>query len=210
MPWYTVTEEERLLLDCFIMESTNSCGYSLSIRSCLMVLISLLKSLLSWHMNLAWLIKHCVLNKNRTVVNVQKHNSCNIRIVGRVVSFRSVWYQGNQAIKSYQNFVFRPSLMLSSYISYIYLLFLWKPHPQPILRLTSIRATTYNTSNFLYDEHDKLKIKERKIYAFFLSTRANTKCKSFEIIERKSNKLGNVCMALNSRAFSPLLSLISE
>jgi hypothetical protein len=67
-------------------------------------------------------------------------------------------------------------------------------------------ATTYN--NFFNDEHDKkLKMKERKIYAFFLSTRVNAECKSFEIIERKSNKLGNVYMALDSRALALLLSL---
>jgi hypothetical protein len=43
MPWY-VTEEGRLLLDGFITESVNSYAYSLSIRSCHMFLISLLKS----------------------------------------------------------------------------------------------------------------------------------------------------------------------
>jgi hypothetical protein len=30
--WYTVFQEGSLLLDDFIMESTNSCGYSLSIK----------------------------------------------------------------------------------------------------------------------------------------------------------------------------------
>jgi hypothetical protein len=44
--WYVVAEE-RLTLDGFITESTNCCGYSLSIRS------YLLKSFQSWHMTLA-------------------------------------------------------------------------------------------------------------------------------------------------------------
>jgi hypothetical protein len=49
VPRYVVSEERRLLLDSFIMESTNSCGYSLSIWSYLIFLISLLKSVWSWH-----------------------------------------------------------------------------------------------------------------------------------------------------------------
>jgi hypothetical protein len=44
MPWNVVSEKGQLLLNGFIKESTNSCGHSLSIRSCLMFLISLLKS----------------------------------------------------------------------------------------------------------------------------------------------------------------------
>jgi hypothetical protein len=39
-----IVPEGRLLFLGFIMESTNSCAYSLSIRSCLTLLISLLKS----------------------------------------------------------------------------------------------------------------------------------------------------------------------
>jgi hypothetical protein len=57
VPWYIVSEERLLLLDGFIMESTNSCGYSLSIISCLIFLIPLLKSYWPWHMTLAGLIK---------------------------------------------------------------------------------------------------------------------------------------------------------
>jgi hypothetical protein len=41
-----------LLLPGFIMRSTNSCGYPLSIRSCLMFWISLLKCFWSWHTTL--------------------------------------------------------------------------------------------------------------------------------------------------------------
>jgi hypothetical protein len=43
VPWYTVSEEGRLLIDGFITESTNSFGYSLNVRSCRMFLISLSK-----------------------------------------------------------------------------------------------------------------------------------------------------------------------
>jgi hypothetical protein len=56
-PWYVLSEEGRFLLDSFIIESTNSCWYSWSIGSCLMFLISLLKSFWSWHMILARLTK---------------------------------------------------------------------------------------------------------------------------------------------------------
>jgi hypothetical protein len=33
-PWYMISEEGWLYLDSFIMEPANSCGYLLSIRSC--------------------------------------------------------------------------------------------------------------------------------------------------------------------------------
>jgi hypothetical protein len=52
-----VSEEGRLLSEYFIMESVNSCGCSVSVRSCLMFLISLLKPFWSWHMTLALMIK---------------------------------------------------------------------------------------------------------------------------------------------------------
>jgi hypothetical protein len=52
-----VSEEGRLLLPGFITESTNLLGYSLSFRSCLIFLISLLKSFRSWHMTFALLTK---------------------------------------------------------------------------------------------------------------------------------------------------------
>jgi hypothetical protein len=57
VPWYIISEKGQLLLEGFIMESTNSFGYSLSIRRRLMFLISLLNSFWSWHMTLTWLIK---------------------------------------------------------------------------------------------------------------------------------------------------------
>jgi hypothetical protein len=57
VPWYVVSVEWRLLLDGYIMEVMNCCGYSLSIRSYLMFLISLSKSLWPWHMTLVQLIK---------------------------------------------------------------------------------------------------------------------------------------------------------
>jgi ligand-binding SRPBCC domain-containing protein len=56
VPWYILSEEVRFLVDGFITESTNSCGYLLSNRSWLMFLISLLKSVWSWHTTLARLI----------------------------------------------------------------------------------------------------------------------------------------------------------
>jgi hypothetical protein len=42
--WDVVSEEGRSILDAFIVESMHCCGCSLSIRSCLMFLIALLKS----------------------------------------------------------------------------------------------------------------------------------------------------------------------
>jgi hypothetical protein len=53
--WYIVYEGQ-MLLDGFIIESTNSCGYSLGIWSCFTFLISLLKSFWSWHKTLVQLI----------------------------------------------------------------------------------------------------------------------------------------------------------
>jgi hypothetical protein len=52
-----VSEEGQLFADGFITESTTSFGYSLSIRLCLMLLISLLKSFWFWHMTFARLTK---------------------------------------------------------------------------------------------------------------------------------------------------------
>jgi hypothetical protein len=46
-----------LFLDGFSMESINSRGYSLSIRSCLIFLIFWLKSFWWWHITLTRLIK---------------------------------------------------------------------------------------------------------------------------------------------------------
>jgi hypothetical protein len=36
VPWNIVSEEGRLLLEGFMMESANSCGYSLTIMSCVL------------------------------------------------------------------------------------------------------------------------------------------------------------------------------
>jgi hypothetical protein len=38
VPWDILSEEGRLILDGFIMETTNSCGYSISIKSYFMFL----------------------------------------------------------------------------------------------------------------------------------------------------------------------------
>jgi hypothetical protein len=56
VPWYTLSEG-RFLAAGFITESTNSFGYSLSVRSCLMFLNSLLKYFWFWHMTFARLAK---------------------------------------------------------------------------------------------------------------------------------------------------------
>jgi hypothetical protein len=46
VPWYIVSEKGRLLLDGFIMESTNSCGYSLCIRSCFIRILNFVVEIL--------------------------------------------------------------------------------------------------------------------------------------------------------------------
>jgi hypothetical protein len=55
--WYVVCEEWWLILDAFKTEVMVSCGYSLSIRSYLMFLISLSEFFWSWHMTFSQLIK---------------------------------------------------------------------------------------------------------------------------------------------------------
>jgi hypothetical protein len=57
VPCYVVSEEGQLLLEGFIMELMNSYGHSVNIRSCLMFLVSLLKSFSFRHMTEAGLVK---------------------------------------------------------------------------------------------------------------------------------------------------------
>jgi hypothetical protein len=79
LPLYIVSEERRLLLDGFIMQSTNSFRYPLGIRLCRIFKISLLKSLWTWHRSLALLIKLHRMNDS---------------------SFRLMWVEQEESFKS--------------------------------------------------------------------------------------------------------------
>jgi hypothetical protein len=67
VPWYIVSEERRFLVGGFITESTNSFGYSLSIRSCLMFLTANHTQI--WHIYL------CLLPLFRTIKYFYKFNN---------------------------------------------------------------------------------------------------------------------------------------